>query len=168
MVTKKAIIDPKRQERFKKACKTDRERILVWLMMDLGMHSQNVSKLSSKNISESGGDLWLDYQRAKNAMQMSAIVPKEIGPTLVQFVNGKKLCLRQYNNIIHKIGRRIRAPETSPMSLRKTCGINELREFRIHPDRLTLVARRMGCTVGTVTQYYLDLHEWEKEHGIQS
>lgn len=167
MTTKQAIIDPRNQERLRKACRTDRERVLVWLMMDLGMHPHNVTTLGNGNLSLFMGDTWIHYKRAKNSEPMKALVPKDLREPLTAFIRAKKVTTRQYNNIIHKIGKRIRAPDLSPMSLRKTCGINELREFHDHTDRLRLVARRMGCTIDTVTQFYLELHEWEREHGRQ-
>jgi len=167
MTTKHAIIDPRNQERLRKACRTDRERVLVWLMMDLGMHPHNITMLGLHNMSVFMGDAYLHYQRAKNSESMKSLVPKELREPLLVFIRAKKVSTRQYNNIIHKIGKRIRAPDLSPMSLRKTCGINELREYHAHTDRLRLVAKRMGCTINTVTQFYLDLHEWEKEHGMR-
>ena len=48
------------------------------------------------------------------------------------------------------------------MTLRHTACIGFLREYSGHPERITLVAMRMGCTPRVVQQNYIDLDQWEK------
>ncbi len=160
----RAVFDIENQELIRRACDNDTERVLIYLMMDLGLHPDNVRKLTRNNLLEGIEGMSMQYRRSKNAQPMSSLIPKEIAEALRAFVKKRKKrsATRNYNRIVHKVGARVGIPEISPRWLRKTCCINELRKFRDQPDRMDLVATRMGCRRETVARYYLELDQWER------
>lgn len=71
--------------------------------------------------------------------------------------------------MVKRVGSRIGHPEYSPMTLRHTFAIQELRRMGKMkpqpPDPLALLAQKMGCTKAVAQQNYLDLEQWERLGG---
>jgi len=153
MVTKKAVFDYKDQERIREACDTDRERVILMLMLDFGMHPKNLTELRPTHLD----DGWLHYARAKNKRPMDFLIHPDMIEALKDFLKKPKRKERTYNLLVHEIGDRIGMPELSPMSLRKTTCINILRLY----DDIDFAATWMGCTRETVRHHYMMLKQWE-------
>ena len=163
-VTQKlAIFDEQEQKALLGACESDGDFIPVWLMLRCGMHPHDVSKAKDKF--RFNGQ-FLEWKRAKNAKSRREIIPKDVRPRLEKWLKqGRKLTRVGYNQLVHRIGARVEHPEYSPLSLRHTFGLQELRGFMKQrpppPDFIALVAQKMGCKRETVMQFYIDLKQWE-------
>lgn len=169
MTQKLAIFDEQEQFALLGACEGDNEFVPVWLMMRCGMHPHDVSKAKEKF--RFNGQ-FLEWKRAKNTKARREIVPPEVMPRLTEWLaRGRKLTRVAYNQMVHRIGARVSHPEYSPLSLRHTFGLQELRRFMKMkpppPDFIALVAQKMGCKRETVMQFYIDLTQWEGLGGPQ-
>lgn len=167
MVQKLAIFNETEQSALLGACESDNEFIPVWLMMRCGMHPHDVSHARDKF--RFNGQ-FLEWKRAKNTNPRREIIPKDILPRLKRWhKESRKLTRVGYNHLVHRIGERIDRPEYSPLNLRHTFGLQELRRFMKMnpppPDFIGLVAQKMGCKRETVQQYYIDLDQWERLGG---
>lgn len=162
--SKQAIFDPKIQGKLLGAADPETERPAIWLMMRAGMHPQNIVKLKSSNLVHDFQGWWLQYERVKNERMRRELLPNDIGEMLSAWLRGRgRPGTRQaYWVIARRVGLRIGLEGISPMTLRHTACITFLRELKGHPERLWLVAGRMGCHPETVRQNYLDLAQWEK------
>lgn len=154
MVSKKAVFDYADQDRIRDACETDKERVIVMLMLNFGMHPKNVVNLGPSHLD----DGWLHYARAKNARPMDFLIPKDMLVPLRNFLKRHPRSERRYNQIVHEIGSRIGMPELSPMSLRHTTCINVYREKGCD---IYFTAMWMGCTREIVSKNYMMLSQWE-------
>jgi len=170
---KLAIFDEKEQAALLGACESDSEFIPLWLMMRCGLHPCDISR--SKEKFSFDGD-FLMWKRAKNAKPRREHIPPDIRPRLERWLrHGRKLSRVGYYQLVRRVGARIGHPEWTPMTLRHTFCLQELRRYSSMrpppPDFISLVARRMGCTREVVIQNYLDLTQWEslggKEGGEQ-
>lgn len=160
---KLAIFDEQEQNALLGACQeSDTEFIPIWLMLRCGMHPHDVSQAREKF--RFNGQ-FLEWKRAKNSKPRREIIPKDIRPRLENWLkHSKKLTRVGYNQLVHRIAARIGHPEYSPLSLRHTFGLQELRGFMKQkpppPDFIALVAQKMGCKRETVMQFYIDLTQW--------
>ena len=162
MTQKTAIFDEKDQFTLLGACESDREFVPVWLMMRCGMHPSDVSKAKEKL--RFNGD-FIEWKRAKNSKPRRELVPKDVKPRLEKWLERGRILTRVgYNLLVGRIGDRVGHPEYSPMTLRHTFCIQQLRYFsgmeRPPPDYIGLVAVKMGCTRDVVVQNYIDLQQW--------
>ena len=162
--SKRAILDPKVEEKILEAADSTLERPAIWLMMKIGMHPENIVGLEPSNIEHDTQGYWLQYRRVKNDKARRELLPNDIGEALIQFLRRKyRPKTRQaYWEMARRVGLKAGYKRISPMTLRHTACINFLRQFREHPERMDLVAIRMGCTRGVVMQNYIDLEEWER------
>ena len=164
MVQKIAIFDLEEQQRFLGACsENDNEYIPIWLMLNTGMHPNDVSQARTKLRLERGVLYW---KRAKNDNPRREIIPNQIMPRLEEWLKkGRKLSRVGYFQLVRRVGARVGHPEYSPMTLRHTFCINELRRMqnlpKPPPEMFMLLATKMGCTKAVVAQNYLDLTQWE-------
>jgi len=165
MTGKIAIFDPKKREKIVGSCETNNEFVVIWLFMNTGMHPKDVKGLKPKNLDD---DDWLQWKRAKNAQPRRELLPKDIAIKVRQFLSNKKRPKNRtsYWEICKDIGTRSGIKALSPMSLRHTFCILELKRLQDHPDKLDLVAMKMGCSKKVVMQNYLDLLAWEQRLGI--
>ena len=111
-------------------------------------------------------------EKGKECETEAEIIPKDVRPRLDNWLKrGRKLTRVGYNHLVHRIGEQVGHPEYSPLSLRHTFGLQELRGFMKQkpppPDFIALVAQKMGCKRETVMQFYIDLTQWEKLGGSQ-
>ncbi len=164
MSRKLAIFDPIEQNALLGACQSDNEYIPLWLMLNCGMHPSDVAKAKDK-LSFQGQ--FLIYKRAKNEKPRREMIPKELIPRIQLWLKkGKKRTRQGYYYLIKTIGKRIGHPEYTPMTLRHTFCINQLRYYnnleRPPPNIIDLVATKMGCSREVVIQNYIDLDQWEK------
>lgn len=169
MTLKLAIFDPKEQAALLGACESDSEFVPIWLMLRCGMHPSDISKAAEKF--RFNGQ-FLEWRRAKNSKQRRELVPEDILPRLQRWLKqSRKLGRVGYNQLVHRIGTRVAHPEYSPLTLRHTFCLEELRRFmRMRPpppDFIALVAQKMGCTREVVMQNYIDLVQWESLGGQQ-
>ena len=146
------------------ACESDNEFIPIWLMMRCGMHPSDVSNASKKVTFQGKFMFW---GRVKNQYRRREIVPDSIRPRLDAWLKrGKKLSREGYFHMVGRVGERVDHPEYSPMSLRHTFAIQELRRMAKMnpqpPDPIALLAQKMGCTKAVAQQNYLDLQDWER------
>ena len=167
MTQKLAIFEEEIQAALMGSCESDNEYIPIWLMLKCGMHPSDVSQARDK-IRFNGQ--FIEWKRAKNANPRREIVPKDIVPRLERWLKqGRKLTRVGYNQLVHRVSSRIGHPEYSPLTLRHTFGLQELRRFMNQhpqpPDLISLVAVKMGCRKETVIQYYIDLTQWESLGG---
>jgi hypothetical protein len=168
MGRKLAIFDEREQAALLGACgESDGEFIPIWLMLRCGMHPSDVS--SARNKFAFNGQ-FLEWRRAKNSNPRREIVPKDVMPRLQSWMErGKKLTREGYFQLVRRVGARVGHPEYSPMTLRHTFGLQELRRFMKMdpppPDFIGLVAKKMGCTREVVMDYYIDLDQWERLGG---
>jgi integrase len=164
-VTRKiAIFDETDQKALLGACEGDGEYVPVWLMMRCGMHPSDVSAAGTK-IRWNGQ--FIEWKRAKNSEARREMVPADLVNRLEAWLRrGKKLTREGYNLLVHRVGASVGHPEYSPLTLRHTFGIQELRRFQSMakppPDPIGLTAKKMGCTRETVMEYYIDLEQWER------
>jgi integrase len=160
---KLAIFDETEQAALLGKCETDNEFIPIWLMLKCGMHPHDISKAKDKF--RFNGQ-FLEWKRAKNSKSRREIIPKDVRPRLDNWLkHGRKLSRVGYNHLVHRIGAQVGHSEYSPLSLRHTFGLQELRGFMKQkpppPDFIALVAQKMGCKRETVMQFYIDLTQWE-------
>ena len=163
MTQKIAIFNEVEQKALLGACESDHEFIPIWLMMRCGMHPSDVTKAKDKI--RFNGD-FIEWKRAKNSKSRRELVPADVRPRLEKWLlKGRKLKRGSYNLLVSRIGERIGHPEYSPMTLRHTFCLQQLRHFqnleRPPPDFIGLVATKMGCTREVVYQNYIDLTQWE-------
>ena len=164
MSRKTAIFDKRDQMALLGACEGDNEFVPVWLMMRCGMHPSDVSA-ASKKITWNGR--FIEWKRAKNSEPRRELIPKKTAPRLEQWLKrGRKLTREGYFQMVRRIGERVDHPEYSPLTLRHTFCLNELRQFndmpKPPPDIFSLVAIKMGCSEKIVKQHYIDLKDWER------
>ena len=164
MTQKLAIFDETDQAALLGKCESDNEYIPIWLMLRCGMHPSDVSKAREKF--RFNGQ-FLEWKRAKNSKSRREMIPQDVMPRLVKWLaQGKKLTRVGYNQLVHRVSSRMGHPEYSPLTLRHTFGLQELRKYKSQknspPDFVALVAVKMGCRRETVYQYYIDLDQWEK------
>ena len=164
MTQKIAIFDRSDQMALLGACESDQEYVPIWLMMRCGMHPSDVSRANEKV--RFNGE-FIEWKRAKNSKSRREIVPPVVRPRLEKWLkNGRKLTRIAYNLLVKRVGERIDHPEYSPMTLRHTFCIEQLRHFssmdKPPPDFIGLVAIKMGCTREVVYQNYIDLEQWER------
>jgi len=158
-----AIFEEKDQKALLGACESDNEFIPIWLMMRLGMHPSDVSQARQKFKFEGN---WLMWKRAKNQKPRRELISRDIMPRLKRWLErGRKNSRVAYFQLVRRIGARGGHPEYSPMTLRHTYCLQELRGF-VHQKRppvdfIALVAQRMGCSREVVMQNYIDLTQWE-------
>lgn len=169
MVQKLAIFDPTEQAALLGACESDAEYIPIFLMSRFGMHPSDVSTAQDKF--RFNGQ-FLEWRRAKNSRLRRELVPEDILPRLQKWLKqGRKLSRVGYNQLVHRVGTRVGHPEYSPLTLRHTFCLEELRRFMRQkpppPDFIALVAQKMGCTREVVMQNYIDLMQWEGLGGQQ-
>lgn len=162
---KTAIFDEDEQLRIFSACESDREFVPIWLMMRCGIHP---SDLSFEKLRIEGR--FLLWKRAKNANPRREMIPDDIMPKVkLWLARGKKLTRQGYNRMVSRVCERIGHPEYSPMTMRHTFCLQELRRLMRQrpppPDFLTLVAKKMGCSRDVVAQNYIDLMQWESLGG---
>lgn len=162
MTRKLAIFDETEQKALIGACEGDREYIPVWLMLKCGMHPHDITHAKEKF--RFNGQ-FLEWKRAKNSNLRREIVPKDLLPRLKAWVeSGQKLTRIGYNHLVHRVGERVGHPEYSPLTLRHTFGLQELRKTMNKkspiPDPFAFVAQKMGCRRDTVLQYYIDADQW--------
>ena len=163
MVQKLAIFDQKEQAALLGACESDNEFVPIWLMLRCGVHPSDVSKAREK-LRFNGQ--FIEWKRAKNSKPRREIVPDYVRPRLEAWLrHGKKLTRVGYYQLVQRIGRRVGHPEYSPLSLRHTFCLEELRRLMRQspppPDFIALVSQKMGCTREVVQQNYIDLTQWE-------
>lgn len=162
MTRKIAIFEACDQDALLQACESDNEFVPIWLMMRCGMHPSDVSDAKDK-ITINGQ--FIEYKRAKNAKSRRELVPENILPRLVKWLKvGRRLTREGYFYLVARVGNRVDHPEYSPMTLRHTFCIQQLREYADNPDPIRLVSIKMGCSEDIVAQNYLDLNQWEKTH----
>lgn len=159
-----AIFDPTEQASLLGACESDNEFIPIWLMMRCGMHPSDISAARTKF--KFNGQ-FLEWKRAKNSKPRREMIPEDVLPRLRKWLkSGRKLTRIGYFLLVQRVGGRVGHPEWSPMTLRHTFGLEELRRFAKQqpppPDFIGLVAKKMGCTRDVVMQNYIDLGQWER------
>ena len=164
MTRKLAIFDKRDQMALLGACEGDNEFVPIWLMMRCGMHPSDVSA-AGKKITWNGRTI--EWKRAKNAEPRREMIPKDVAARLEHWLKrGRKLTREGYFHLVRRVGERVGHSEYSPLTLRHTFGLNELRRFndmpKPPPDIFSLVAIKMGCTEKTVKGYYIDLEQWER------
>lgn len=164
MTRKLPIFDKRDQLALLGACEGDNEFVPVWLMMRCGMHPSDVSAASRK-ITWNGR--FIEWKRAKNAEPRREMIPNDIKMRLEHWMKrGPKLTREGYFHLVGRIGDRVGHSDYSPMTLRHTFAINELRRFndmpRPPPDIFSLVAIKMGCSEKVVKKHYIDLKDWER------
>ena len=167
MTRKLAIFDKRDQMALLGACEGDNEFVPVWLMMRCGMHPSDVSAASSKLVWHFRSGLSLEWKRAKNAQPRREMIPRNVALRLDHWMKrGRKLTRQGYFHLVRRVGDRVGHPEYSPLSLRHTFCLNELRRFndmpKTPPDIFSLVAIKMGCSEKIVKQHYIDLKDWER------
>ena len=170
MTQKIAIFDETEQAALLGVCESDQEYVPMWLMMRCGMHPSDVSRAKEKL--RFNGD-FIEWKRAKNSKPRREIVPKDVRPRLEKWLTkGRHITRVGYNLLVSRIGERIGHSEYSPMTLRHTFCLQQLRYFMgmdpPPPDFIGLVATKMGCTREVVYQNYLDLAQWEGLGGSQA
>ena len=158
------IFDPSDQAALLGICETDNEYIPVWLMMRCGMHPSDVAAASAK-LSWNGH--FIEWERVKNQVRRREMVPLMLENRLKHWLkHGRKLTREGYWHLVKRLGSDLGHPEYSPMTLRHTFAINELRRYNDMknppPDPFKLVAIKMGCTEDTVRRFYIDLEAWER------
>lgn len=161
---KVAIVDNDKVLAFLKAAWSPKDEIRTYPMLAFGMHPENLRRLNADNIN---GNETLTYKRAKNARirreQLTAHVAKTLktgikkGWFKISNTAYQTICARQGNVAVNDYP----TPPISPMTLRHTYALNELRRFDFDYD---LVAHKMGCSVTTLKIHYLDLEQWERVH----
>lgn len=170
MTDKIAIFDPEEQQKFLGACsQNDNEYIPIWLMLNTGMHPSDISQARTKLKLERGV---LSWKRAKNDNPRRELIPPQIAERLENWLkHGRKLTRVGYFQLVRRVGTRVGHPEYSPMTLRHTFCINELRRMQEQPkpppEMFMLLAMKMGCTRSVVAQNYLDLTQWERLGGTE-
>ena len=162
--SKLPIFDPSDQAALLGVCESDNEYIPIWLMMKCGMHPSDVAAASSK-LTWNGH--FIEWQRVKNGVRRREMVPLMLENRLKDWLKkGRKLTREGYWQLVTRVGDRLGHPEYSPMTLRHTFAINELRRYHEMksppPDPFRLVAIKMGCSVDTVRKFYIDLESWER------
>jgi len=162
--SKRAITDPKDQERLLAAADPEAERPALWLMIHAGMHPENLVRLRRTDLKEDHGGWYLEYRRVKNEKPRRESIPSDVAGALARFLErkGRPETRFGYWRMVGRVGKRAGLPGISPMTLRHTACVNYLRQYRSHTDRLKLIARRMGCSEDVVVQNYIDLEEWER------
>lgn len=164
MTAKVAIFTETDQAALLGACETDSEYIPIWLMLRCGMHPSDVSA-AGKKVRWNGP--FIEWQRAKNSEPRREMIPVDLRDRLGKWLKqGRKLTRQGYFELVRRVGSRVDHPEYSPLTLRHSFGIHELRRFnsmaRPPPDMIALVAKKMGCTTDTVRGYYIDMDQWER------
>ena len=164
MTQKIAIFDEIEQKALLGAAESDHEFIPIWLMMRCGMHPSDVT--NAKHKLRFNGE-FIEWKRAKNSKPRREIVPEDVRPRLEKWLKkGRKLTRIGYNLLVKRVADRIGHEEYTPMTLRHTFCIQQLRYFsgmdRPPPDFIGLVAIKMGCTREVVYQNYIDLEQWER------
>lgn len=171
---KRAIFDPREQERILAAADRVTELPVLWIMLRTGMHPTNLLRLRRGNLVHDAQGWWLEFKRVKNSKARRELLPSEIAGVLSVYLEraGRPKTRTGLFELVKRVGVRIgydgverdgiRNPYLSPMTLRHTACVNFLRQYHGSPDRLKLVARRMGCSEDVVSQNYLDLEEWER------
>lgn len=164
---KTAIFDTTEQAALLGACESDNEYIPIWLMMRCGMHPTDVSNARTKFTITNGFLMW---KRAKNSRPRRELIPDHVLSRLERWLKqGRKLSRVSYFRLVGRVGERIGHPEYSPMTLRHTFGLEELRRLMKRdpppPDFISLVAQKMGCSRSVVQQNYIDLDQWERLGG---
>jgi len=164
MTSKRAIMDPKVEDKILEAADPLLERPPIWLMMKIGMHPGNIVALDPSNLDKDTQGYWLQYKRVKNENTRRELLPDDIGASLLQFLSRKyRPKTRQaYWEMVRRVGLRAGLKDISPMTLRHTACINFLRRFRDHQERMDLIATKMGCAKKVVMQNYLDMEAWER------
>lgn len=167
MGQKIAIFEENDQLALLGACESDNEYIPIWLMMRCGMHPSDVSNASKKVTFQGKFMMW---GRVKNKKLRREIVPDNIRPRIDSWLKrGRKLSREGYFHSVKRVGERIGHPEYSPMTLRHTFAIQELRRMSKMkpqpPDPIALLAQKMGCTKAVAQQNYIDLTQWEELGG---
>jgi len=157
---KTAIFETTDQDALLRTCEGDNEFVPTWLMMKCGMHPSDVSCAREKIIINGQ---FIEYHRAKNAKPRREMVPADVMPRLISWLeHGRKLSRIGYYYLVSRIGARIGHPEYTPMTLRHTFCIQQLREYADNPDPIRLVSIKMGCSENIVSQNYIDLKDWQK------
>lgn len=168
MAQKSAIFDPTDQAALLGVCESDNEFVPIWLMMRCGMHPSDITNARTKFTFNNNILMW---KRAKNSNPRREMIPPD---TLVRletwFRRGRKLERSSLFRLVRRVGERVGHHEYSPMTLRHTFCLEQLRYYnslpRPPPDFISLVAKKMGCTRDVVVQNYIDLTDWEKLGGV--
>ena len=164
---KTAIFDPVDQAALLGACESENEYIPIWLMMRCGIHPSDIVNARTKFAITNGVLMW---KRAKNSRPRRELIPPQVLPRLVAWMKkGRKVSRVSYFRIVGRVGERVGHPEYSPMTLRHTFCLDQIRFYnamdRPPPDFISLIAQKMGCSRTVVQQNYIDLSQWERLGG---
>lgn len=160
---KTALFENKDCITFLDNAKTITDQVRSFLMLNYGMHPENLRRLQKdKNITERGV---LEYKRAKNDRPRRELLSKEQAKVIYSVVKrgALKKSNRAYEYMCEEqgIGIDYSSPPISPMTLRHTYVLNMMRRFDFD---LELVSAKAGCNKSTVIQNYLDLEDWQDIH----
>lgn len=162
---KNAIFKEQDQLAFLAEC-GDLEFVPCWLMLRCGMHTHDI--VYRDNLYFDGQ--WLQYKRCKTGRPRKFLIPPDVVPRLVKWLErGRRLTPDGYHKMVRRVGERAGlGTSITPMSLRHTFGLQELRRYRRRADAIDLVAASMGCTRAVVVRYYIELQQWESmEEGMR-
>src|SRR3990167_6480820 len=157
--SKRALFDPAAPGRLIGAADPVIEAAPIYLMVRLGLHPKNIRTFTAKNIEKDAQGYWLQFRRAKNATPRGGRPQDGIGR------RSRPKTTQAFWLMSRRVAEKARFEDwrsITPMTLRHTACIGFLREYTGHPERITLVAMRMGCTPRVVQQNYIDLDQWEK------
>jgi|SRR3990167_1703718 len=165
--SKRALFDPAAPGRLIGAADPVIEAAPIYLMVRLGLHPKNIRTFTAKNIEKDAQGYWLQFRRAKNAMPRRELLGDDIGRKVTEYVDrrSRPKTTQAFWLMSRRVAEKARFEDwrsITPMTLRHTACIGFLREYSGHPERITLVAMRMGCTPRVVQQNYIDLDQWEK------
>lgn len=164
---KRGILDPLVEEKLLAAADPEAERPAIWIMMNCGLHPNNLITLTESSFQHDSSGWWLQFKRAKNARSRRDLLPDDIATSLIAWLArpDRPRTRQGVWKLVRRVGEHagFEANRISPMSLRHTTCIHLLRKFRQHPDRLKLVAIKMGCDEEIVAQNYVDMEEWEMQ-----
>ena len=171
MGTKIAIQDNQDVINFLKASKNLEDEVRMYLIIAFGMHPKNLRTLKAGDDKTKGNVITkrgvLEFKRAKNQKPRRELLSEEIATVIWHVAKRGKLnvtntylqqiCKEQGRKAIPKY----KTPPVSPMTLRHTYILNQLRRHTGRADRIDLVTKGAGCTRDVVMQNYLDYADWE-------
>ncbi len=152
-----AIFDPSAPARILAAARDDQDWGIAYLILREGMHPTQIVRLRPSDLH----DHWLTWKRVKNEKPREALIPDGDLERLKAFLAHPRLSRKQMWARMLSLTRRA-GFDATPRELRKTAILGWLRDYKDRRDTLELVSARAGCSLETVTRYYLDLTMWEQ------
>jgi hypothetical protein len=170
MGRKTAIFDNDEIIKFLRNAKSLENEVRTYMMVAFGVHPENLRRLTAdkKGKDRITKDGLLEFRRAKNYNLRRELLSPEVAEVIYDVVRRGKLRISNtfYEKICAEQGDALEhyhTPPVTPMTLLHTFSLNELRRMRKGGLMdLELVSGKMGCTIQTVRQNYLDMKDWER------